>query len=268
MRKYLLLALAAVCCLCACRNEHEIGIVAHRGYWNCEEGGMSHNSIASLRAACEKGYWGTEFDVKMTADSQLVVFHDKEIGGKVVTACTLEELALDTLPNGEHIPTLAEYLEVAKEYPETKLVFELKKHDSDGLEDKAVDLSVEELKKAGMFDPDRIIFISFSLRQCARFAAAAPGFTVQYLDSDHSFEEMDSVKVNGIDMQYSTFLGDPSWNEGARKRGYGVNVWTVDKEEDIRACIAAGVDMITTNEPELVRRLLAETPAVREKSAK
>lgn len=42
------------------------GIVAHCGFWNCEEAGYSKNSIASLRCAQEAGLWGSEFDVNMT----------------------------------------------------------------------------------------------------------------------------------------------------------------------------------------------------------
>ena len=35
-----------------------------------------------------------------------------------------------------------------------------------------------------------------------------------------------------------------------------VNVWTVNKKEDIQKMIDLGVDCITTNEPLLVRELL------------
>ncbi len=38
--------------------------------------------------------------------------------------------------------------------------------------------------------------------------------------------------------------------------GIGVNVWTVDKNEDIRALAALGVDAIFTNLPDRARRAL------------
>ena len=44
----------------------------------------------------------------------------------------------------------------------------------------------------------------------------------------------------------------------AHAQGLEVNVWTVDTEEEMRYFIAQGVDFITTNEPELLRRILAE----------
>ena len=57
-------------------------IVAHRGYWNCEEAGYAKNSIASLKCAQQAGVWGSEFDVRITSDNVVLVFHDSKIDGK------------------------------------------------------------------------------------------------------------------------------------------------------------------------------------------
>ena len=35
-----------------------------------------------------------------------------------------------------------------------------------------------------------------------------------------------------------------------------VNVWTVDNEDNMKALIEHGVDFITTNEPEVLQKLL------------
>lgn len=264
MKKMFLAPLAALLALVSCAPKHAVGIVAHRGYWNCGEGGMSHNSIASLKAACEHGFWGTEFDVNMTADGELLVYHDSEIEGKRINFTDKADLDYFRLPNGEPVPTLDEYLAVAKDYPKTKLVLELKSHASKELEDRAVDGVVASLEKAGLFTPGRVMFISFSLRECSLFAQKAPGFTVQYLAADKTFDEMDGAGVNGIDMYFPTYLGDPQWKEGARADGYSINVWTVDGEDDIRKCIDTGIDQITTNNPELVRSILAGMEGYRE----
>ena len=42
--------------------EHKVGIVAHRGFWNCEEAGYAQNSVAALRQAQLAGFWGSEFE--------------------------------------------------------------------------------------------------------------------------------------------------------------------------------------------------------------
>lgn len=74
-------------------KEHSVGIVAHRGYWNCDAGGRARNSFAALKAACDAGFWGTEFDVCMTADGELLVFHDESVRGKRIDHTTYAELA-------------------------------------------------------------------------------------------------------------------------------------------------------------------------------
>ena len=53
--------------------QNKSGIVAHRGFWNCEEAGYAKNSVAALRCAQEAGFWGSEFDVNMTSDGVLIV---------------------------------------------------------------------------------------------------------------------------------------------------------------------------------------------------
>ena len=60
--------------------EHKVGIVAHRGFWNCEEAGYAQNSVAALRQAQLAGFWGSEFDVQLTADTIVVV--DDMVMGK------------------------------------------------------------------------------------------------------------------------------------------------------------------------------------------
>ncbi len=264
MKKMMCIALAAVCGLSACAPKHQVGIVAHRGYWNCPEGGMSHNSIASLKAACEHGFWGTEFDVNMTSDGELLVYHDGEIEGRRINFTPKAEFDHFRLPNGEHIPTLDEYLSVAQNYPKTKLVLELKWHDA-ALEQQAVDAVVASLKAHGLFTPERVMFISFSLSECRRMAEAAPGFTVQYLSDDcDDFDTLAANGVNGIDLYFPSFLADSKWKDGALSHGFGINVWTVNGEDDIRRCLEAGIDFITTDNPELARTVLSKTDGMKE----
>ena len=66
------------------KNDKQVAVVAHRGFWNCEESGYSKNSLASLIQAQNNGFWGSEFDVNMTLDEQLLVFHDSSIEGRSI----------------------------------------------------------------------------------------------------------------------------------------------------------------------------------------
>ena len=94
-----LIALAVPVLAVSCSQEdHKTGIVAHRGWWDCEQAGYSRNSLASLKAAQDAGFWGSEFDVNMTSDGVLLVYHDSSIGGKLIEQGTYEEFRDTRLP--------------------------------------------------------------------------------------------------------------------------------------------------------------------------
>jgi len=234
----------------------KVAITAHRGFWNCDEAKKAENSIASLRIAQDHDLWGSEFDVHMTKDFQLVVHHDADINGKRIWKYNYADFAGDRLKNGEKVPTLDEYLTQGEKSARTVLVFELKPQGDKAHEDYMTDLSVAALKAHNLYDPKRVIFISFSLNICQRLAGLCPGFTVQYLGQDKSPAELYKLGINGVDYHYSVFAKNPTWFQEARDRGMSINCWTVDGEKDIQNMIDLGVDCITTNEPLLVRSML------------
>ena len=92
-----------------CRN------YAHRGL-HTEDGSVPENSLPAFRAAAEAGY-AVEMDVHLTADDQLVVFHDDTLERMcgvqgVIDDFTLAELRALRLGKTECvIPTFAEALE-------------------------------------------------------------------------------------------------------------------------------------------------------------
>ena len=235
-----------------------VGIVAHRGYWNCEAGGFARNSVASLRAAQEAGFWGSEFDVNMTADSVLLVFHDSSLDGKRIDQNPYSAFAEHRLENGEPIPTLEQYLEQAQKCATTTLVFEMKQHATPQIEDGAIRKSVALLKKYGLLSPDKVIFISFSLHACRELARLCPGFTVQYLGANLWPAEVLENGLNGIDMNYGAYMENARYHDEARACGMSVNVWTVNNPDDIRKAIDTGIDQLTTDEPMKAREVLGE----------
>lgn len=50
-------------------------VVAHRGFHAAE--GSWENTVSSLRNAQKLGIYGVEFDVNMTADDSLIVYHGR-----------------------------------------------------------------------------------------------------------------------------------------------------------------------------------------------
>ncbi len=93
-------------------------IIGHRGAAGIEP----ENTIPSIEAAVREGVDMIEFDLRVTKDGQLVVFHDHNllrISGvnKNINEMTLRELQLTTTRSGHPIPTLAEALEAAGSIP-------------------------------------------------------------------------------------------------------------------------------------------------------
>ena len=240
------------------QKKEKVGIVAHRGFWNCEEAGYAKNSIAALRCAQEAGCWGSEFDVNMTADGELIVFHDGSVEGKSIEKNPYSAFTYYRLKNGEPIPTLDQYLEQAKKYPKTVLVFELKPHSTPQVEDKFIELSVKKLKEHKLFDPKRVIFISFSFHMCEVIAQKYPQFTVQYLGGNKSPKEVREKGINGIDYHHGSLKKNPTWTKEAKDLKMTRNAWTVNDKKIMGEMYKMGIDFITTDNPLDARKVLEE----------
>lgn len=235
--------------------ETKIKVICHRGLWDAP--GAYENSIASLKLAQKGQYYGSEFDLNRTADGVLIVNHDPTIQGDTIEQTNFKGV-IDTmkLPNGEKVPTFEQYLAQGKKSKKTMMICEMKKHSTDSLTVIAVDQAVALVKKYDM--EDHMVYISFSLAACQEFAKLQPNNTVQYLGGDLSPQEVKDAGLNGIDYMLVKFIIHPNWVKEAHDLGITVNVWTVNDIEDISNMSALGVDMITTNKPELVRDILVK----------
>lgn len=230
-------------------------VIAHRGYWDTN--GSAQNSIRSLIKADSIGCYGSEFDVWMTADNQLIVNHDAKIEGhKIETSYSADILAC-SLSNGEKVPSLEQYLTVGKKCT-TRLILELKPHTTAERENIAVKkiLALVDSLKLN----DRMEYISFSLNACKQFIASAPkGTPVFYLNGELPPSQLKVMGFAGFDYNLSTFYACPTWIEDAHRIGLKVNFWTVNKEKDLRRLVNAGADFITTNNPELLQQIIADS---------
>ena len=63
-----------------------------------------------------------------------------------------------------------------KKYPNTLLVYELKPHSCNEVEDLFIDLTIKKLKEYRLLDPSKVAFISFSYHICKRLAEILPDF--------------------------------------------------------------------------------------------
>lgn len=233
-------------------------VIAHRGAW--KKLGLPENSIASLRQAVKIKCFGSEFDVHMTKDSVLVVNHDPNFQGMPISTSTYAELLTKKHSNGESIPTAEAYIKEGMKQKTTKLIFEIKPQKMG----KERDLYLAErcLQLVKKLKAERWVeYISFGYDICQYIVEHGNGAKIHYLNGDVAPANIKEDHITGIDYPMAAFRKNPDWFESARKLGVVLNVWTVNKVEDMTFFLDNNVDFITTNEPEL----LFETIAARKK---
>lgn len=230
-------------------------VVAHRGYWKTE--GSAQNSIASLVKADSIKTYGSEFDVWLTADDNLVVNHDRVFKGVNFPEASLEEILAVRLDNGEKVPTLEEYLATALRHLDIRLVLEVKTHGNDSVRQTLACQKIVDTVN-GFKLQDRVDYIAFSLFACKELHRLSPETPVYYLNGDLSPEEVKKLGFAGLDYSYKVFEKHPEWIDEAKNLGLEVNVWTVDDQEMMRGLILKDVDYITTNRPEELQQLLSQ----------
>ncbi|QDH80320.1 glycerophosphodiester phosphodiesterase [Echinicola soli] len=234
---------------------HQNKIIAHRGAWKNLD--LPQNSLASLERAVELGCEGSEFDVWMTADSVLVVNHDADFEGMIIEESTYEQLLTKKHKNGEKIATVEEYLNKGMQQTSTKLIFEIKPSKisterSEYIAEKSVK-TVQQLNAEKWVD-----YITFSYEGGLRAIALDPTANVAYLNGDKSPSELKEAGFFGFDYNIKLLRQKPEWIKEAQNLGLTVNAWTVNKREDMQWLLEQNVDFITTDEPEILFKLINE----------
>ncbi len=200
--------------------------------------------------------------MRMTADDSLVLHHDATFNKLPVEESTYSELvASSRLSNGEKLPTLREYLLAGMENnASTKLVCEIKpsgisKERGKDVAAKIVKL-VHELRAQ-----QQVEYISFDYGILLKIVELNPTATTQYLQGNKTPEQLAADGIKGADYNQNVYRKHPEWIESAKKHKITLNVWTVNKAEDMDWFLANNFDFITTDEPELLFERLNQKTA-------
>lgn len=227
-------------------------VVAHRGYWNAP--GSAQNSIRALIKADSIGADMAELDVWLTSDDVLVVNHDPTVGGYNIPETTFEVLRKNVrLSNGEPVPTVEEYLTVAKDL-NLGLVFEIK-WQAPEREELCVKKSIDMINQFGL--ADRTIYITFSPNAHQELGKYG---VPHYFLSGKSPQELVEMGSDGPDFHYEVYYKNTDFIPEFKRLGMPINVWTLSQPEHTQFFIDQDVDYLTTDNPELAIKLLAETP--------
>jgi len=229
-------------------------VIAHRGYWQTR--GSAQNSIASLEHAARIGIYGSEFDVRMTQDSVLVIVHDEVVNNIRIEEAPYSAIQDIVLSNGEKIPTAREYLEAARYMGSIKFIFELKigKKSDPEWSREAARRSVELVREKKL--QLRTEYITFDLDAAKELIRLAPESDVYYLNGDLSPAELKSLGFAGLDYHFDVMKKNPQWFREAKRLGLGINVWTVNDMTMMREMIENGADFITTDIPVEALRII------------
>lgn len=225
------------------------GVIAHRGAW--KNTGVPENSIASFLKAVELGCEGSEFDVHYTADSVVMLFHDRHKDGLVIEKTTYDELSEKPLSNGETAPDLQTFFEVATKQNTTRLVLEIKP--SAVSKERGIALTdriMRQVMEAGV--QGWVDYISFGYDICQRILQWDPYAKVAYLNGEKAPSEVAADGLDGLDYNQKVFRDKPDWIQQAKDEGLSLNVWTVNNPDDMDWFLKQGFDFITTDEPELL----------------
>lgn len=252
MKKYIILIVVLLSTLSSFAQPK---VIAHRGFWDIDNG--AHNSLSSLYRSYEIGTYGVEFDVWMTGDGELVVFHDEDINGVNIATASYNEIRDMKISNGEILPTLDNFLTFAKNFPELKLILEIKSNISgDGYAKKLAKAVVDkvELHKLGY----RTDYIAFSVDVCKALAKYRANLHIEYLSGNESPKQLKEWGINGIDYNQYVLFKNPDLVKDSHDNGLSVNVWTVNDPVNMRRLIGMGVDYITTDKPVLLQHVIKE----------
>ena len=238
-------------------------IFAHRGF----SGRYPENTMLAFERMVATGCAGTELDVQMTADGQLVIIHDEALArttngtGYVwdYDLATLQGFLADgayggKVPN-QRIPTLAEYFDFIKD---TGLItnIELKTglNPYPGIEQKVVEM-IRAYKMQ-----DRVWISSFNHETLVRCRQLAPelsyGALVNcwILDTPAYLTRMGAATLNAE----TGYLLHRENVEALHAAGLGAQAWTVNTPERVRQLLDNGVDCIISNFPDMAMETLRQ----------
>lgn len=234
--------------------------IAHRGF----SSEAPENSYAAFALAVEGDFYGIECDVWKSKDGVYVVSHDGCLARMCGVDCqiperTYEEIRQFPLIRGkkrmmhpeQHLIRLTDYLSLLRRSDTKMAVIELK------MDYTTVELReiVDLVKRYNLYE--RTVFISLHGGVLVRLKEELdfPAERLQYV-----YGAIRENKWIPVSIEVEHFLIENQLNLDARhtlvsrgtvmrlhEAGLQVNVWTVNKKEDMRRMIEdVGVDMITT----------------------
>ncbi|MCB8985089.1 MAG: glycerophosphodiester phosphodiesterase [Ardenticatenaceae bacterium] len=226
-------------------------VIGHRG----ASAEAPENTIAAFELALAQGADGVELDVQLAADGALVVIHDARVdrmtsGSGAVADLSLAKLQSLELAEGEQMPTLDEVLEAFG----PQLLYNIEVKDF-GWRARGTETAVADCIQSHHLE-EYVLVSSFNPLALRRLRRCLPPHVPLALIRDKGWLKYGYLLADGEADHPNQALVDAAYMAWAKKRGYQVNVWTVDDPAAARRLAALGVNGLITNKPGLIRESL------------
>ena len=221
-------------------------IVGHRGGNERPE-----NTLSAFKHGLELGLQGFEFDIQLTLDGQLVVFHDETLDRTTNAQGTLKEKTLKELKeldagNGETIPTFSEVLDLLDK--KTCFQIEIK---ADYCEEKLV----QEIQSRNLYDVATVISFNHHYLKIVKSLDNEIDVTpIIYAKPLSPLKLIDELNATGISMN-EKFI-DESIVKQIQGQNKKLTAWTVNNHHRVFQLIKWNVDYICTDFPANYKELL------------
>lgn len=226
-------------------------IVAHRGF----SGIYPENTMVAFKKAVELKSDFVELDIRQTKDGKIVVIHDETIdrttnGTGFIKDMTYKDIAKYDAGrwknfSGEKIPLLED---VFKEVGDKiKILIEVKQCEIKKL--------INLIKKCKM--EERVIVGSFNFEYLIQTRKLLPEVITALISWNipENLNECIKYGIRKLDIEFHNLTKEKV--KELMGKGFLVNTWTPDAENDLKQVLAFGVQFITTNFPDRLQKILS-----------
>lgn len=223
-------------------------VLAHRGGAGIEP----ENTIRAIDHAIDIGVDWIEFDVRETADGELILHHDETVdrttdGTGAVSEMTLEAVRALDAGEGAVVPTLDEAAALLDERGANAFV-ELKEA---GIGERVV----ARLDDRNLLD--RVVLTSGTpaIVEAVADSGIRVGGPIHEVDQE-ALRRVTDLGYEHVGIRYETVTRDLV--DRVHDHGIEVAAWTVNDRADMERMVSLGCDILTTDRPGVARSVLRD----------
>ena len=218
-------------------------LFAHRGH----HARWPENSAAAVADARDIGADGVEIDVWLTGDKDLIVNHDRTMGGRVIRRSTRAQL--------EDVATFSTLGDVLDAAGEMRVNVEIKSTRSDSYNSEVARAVARYLDASS--DSPQCMVSSFSLAICQEVRRLAPerkvGWLVTRQPGEAVLDQVSAHRLTSAHFPFSRVNRDVA--RRAATLGIELHVWTPNLERDLERMLELGVGALITDDGPLALAL-------------